>query len=506
MSFRRAAGVLLHPTSLPSSCGIGDLGSSAYYFADFLKSTGISLWQMLPVNPTGFGNSPYQCTSVFAGNPLLINLNKICDLNLLADTDIRTAFPFPDHIVDFEAVASFKLPLLTRAYGNFCSNPDPVLNNRFRLFCSNNEDWLEDFALFAAYKETRQSAQWTSWQEDIRLRNRQTLQSLNKQIKQQIDNHKFQQFLFFEQWNELKKYCNSLGIQLIGDIPIFVSPDSDAVWAHPEYFNLNEDGSPKVVAGVPPDYFSSTGQLWGNPLYNWEKLEKDGYNWWIKRFAAAFSLFDIVRIDHFRGFESYWEIPGNAHTAVNGRWVKGPGMNLFKAVKNVLGDLPIIAEDLGIITPDVEILRDELGIPGMKVLQFAFGDDNYRTNSYLPHNFIRNCVVYTGTHDNNTTMGWFRGDNTTTLSREDLVSEKQRALSYLNTDGHDINWDFIRLAFMSVADTAVVPMQDFLGLGSDARMNIPGSISNNWKWRFTADMITEPIRQRMRQMTLIYGR
>jgi 4-alpha-glucanotransferase len=506
MDFNRSAGILLHLTSLPGNFGIGDLGKEAYQFVDFLKAAGQKLWQMLPVNPTGYGNSPYQCVSVFAGNPLLISPEKLRDMNLISDDDLTITSIFPDHFVDFDSVSAYKIKLLGKAYTVFRNSPDSTLKERYQRFCDKNADWLDDYALFSAYKDSHQQTAWNTWPEDIRGRDGSAINYWTEHLEFEIGSYKFQQYIFYEQWTEFKAYCNSCGISLIGDIPIFVSLDSDTVWGHPEYFQLNPDGTPRVVAGVPPDYFSSSGQLWGNPLYNWEVIRNDGYKWWINRFRMVFSLFDIVRIDHFRGFESYWEIPGNASSAISGRWIKGPGTELFQTVQQSLGDLRIIAEDLGIITPEVEIVLDKLGFPGMKVLQFAFGDDNNKINKYLPHNYIRNSVVYTGTHDNNTTIGWFKDDSSTTLSTEDRNKERQRALEYLGTDGSNINWDLIRLAYMSIANTAIIPMQDILGLGTESRMNIPGSVQNNWRWRFSADMITYQIRLRLHRMSIVYGR
>jgi 4-alpha-glucanotransferase len=356
-------------------------------------------------------------------------------------------------------------------------------------------------------KEAHGLAAWNTWEEDIRRRQPKSLEHWSKKLNHEIYYHKYQQYQFFKQWSELKKYCNEHGIRLIGDMPIFVALDSAEVWSHPEMFYLDDSGKPTVVAGVPPDYFSQTGQLWGNPLYRWDVMAKDGYAWWIERFRATHNLVDIIRLDHFRGFEKYWEVPGTDDTAINGRWVPGPGAKLFEAVQKALGTLPIIAEDLGMITPEVDALREQFGFPGMRVLQFNFGSDP-KADDYRPHNYPRNCVVYTGTHDNNTTIGWFRGEDVkdSTQSKEEREREKQFALKYLGTDGHEINWDFIRLALISVADTAIIPMQDVLGLGSEARMNLPGRAEGNWCWRFVPDMLTEEIKARLKKLTALYGR
>lgn len=507
MSFPRASGILLHPTSLPGQFGIGGLGSEAYRFADFLESTGQRLWQVLPLGPTGYGNSPYQCLSVLAGNPLLISLEKLVEDRFLEAADLECAPSFPEHRVDYGAAMKFKTPLLKRSFQIFERKAGPTERDRFQAFCEHNASWLEVYSLFMALREAHGLVAWNTWEEDIRRRQPKALERWSKDLGREIRCHNYQQYQFFKQWSELKKHCNDRGIRLIGDIPIFVALDGAEVWSHPEMFYLDTSGKPTVVAGVPPDYFSKTGQLWGNPLYRWDVLAKDSYAWWIDRFRATRTLVDIIRLDHFRGFEKYWEVPVTDTTAMNGRWIPGPGAELFQAVQKALGALPIIAEDLGVITPAVDALRDQLGFPGMRVLQFAFGSDT-KADDYKPHNYPRNCVVYTGTHDNNTTIGWFRGEDSgaTTQSKEEREKERQRTLKYLGTDGHEINWDFIRLALMSVADTAIIPLQDVLGLGSEARMNRPGTTRGNWHWRFTFGMLTDKIKDRLKEMTALYGR
>ncbi len=507
MRFPRASGILLHPTSLPGRFGIGDFGREAYQFADFLVSTGQRLWQVLPLGPTGCGNSPYQCLSVFAGNPLFISLEKLAEESYLEPSDLETAPIFPEDKVDYGAVTGFKMPLLKKSFENFEKRATPDEQKQFQAFCRQNASWLEPYSLFMALKEAHNFAAWNTWDEDIRKRQPKSLKRWSKKLDHEICCHKYQQYQFFKQWSELKRYCNEHGIKLIGDMPIFVAPDSADVWSHPEMFYLDDKGRPTVVAGVPPDYFSQTGQLWGNPLYRWNIIAKKKYAWWIERFRAMCVLVDIIRLDHFRGFEKYWEIPVSDTTAINGRWVPGPGAKLFKAAQKALGTLPIIAEDLGVITPEVDALREQFGFPGMRVLQFAFGQ-GLDAERYRPHNYPHNCVVYTGTHDNNTTIGWFRGEDVqdSTQSREEREREKQLALKYLGTDGREINWDFIRLALMSVADTVIIPMQDILGLGSQARMNTPAKAEGNWCWRFTPDMVTEEIKHRLRELTTLYGR
>jgi len=507
MRFPRASGTLLHPTSLPGQFGIGDLGKEAYQFADFLASTGQRLWQVLPLGPTGYGNSPYQCLSVFAGNPLLISLQRLVEDDFLEPTELENAPSFPEDRVDYDSVIKFRMPLLQKSFETFQRKVAPGEREQFGSFCQQNASWLETYSLFMALKDAHSLAAWNTWEEDIQKRHPQSLERWSRKLRHEMRCHKYQQYQFFQQWSELKKYCNEHGIRLVGDVPIFIALDSAEVWSHPEMFYLDDTGRPTVVAGVPPDYFSGTGQLWGNPLYRWDVMARDGYAWWIERFRATHALVDIIRLDHFRGFEKYWEVPGTDITAMNGRWVPGPGFELFEAVRKTLGTLPIIAEDLGVITPEVDALRDGLSFPGMRVLQFAFGSDP-KADDYKPHNYPRNCVVYTGTHDNNTTLGWFRGKDVKdcTQNKEEREREKQSALKYLGTDGHEVNWDFIRLALMSVADTAIIPMQDILALGSEARMNLPGKAEENWCWRFVPDMLTREIERRLRELIALYGR
>lgn len=498
---------MLHPTSLPGKFGIGDLGEGAYRFADFLFGARQHLWQMLPLGPTGFGDSPYQCLSAFAATPMLISLETLVREGLLDAGDLRDAPIFPDSSVDFGAVARFKKPLLRRSFDRFEARADAGAQAQFSSFCHANARRLDEFALFMTVRDAHGLAAWNTWEDDIRSRQPAAVRRWRSEYGREIRYHQYLQFTFLRQWSALRKYCADRGIRLIGDIPVFVALDSAEVWAHREMFCLDESGRPTVVAGVPPDYFSRTGQLWSNPLYRWDVMAEDGYSWWIERFRATLSLVDMARIDHFRGFEKYWEIPGSDETAANGRWADGPGAAFFETVIRKLGGLPLIAEDLGLITPEVHALRDRFGFPGMRVLQFGFmsgaADDHH-----LPHNYPRNCVVYTGTHDNNTTVGWFRGvgPQGTTLGEESRARERKQVLKYLGTTGQEINWELIRLAMTSVADTAIIPLQDVLGLGAEARMNTPGTKTGNWLWRFTADMLTEQIRDRLAEMTAIYGR
>ena len=491
----RASGVLLHPTSLPSRFGIGDFGPDAYRFVDALVEMGQKLWQVLPLGPTGYGDSPYQCFSAFAGNPLLISLERLVEENALSPDDLNAVPSFPAHQVAYGDVIEFKQALLYRSYIYFLQYASAERHAAFEAFCADNADWLDDYALFMALKAAHKGEAWTAWQDDVARRTATALSRARSQLADAIQKQKYLQFQFFRQWHALKRYANEKGVKIIGDIPIFVAFDSADVWAHRELFHLDERGKPTVVAGVPPDYFSPTGQRWGNPLYRWDVMAKQSYQWWIARCRAAFAMFDYVRIDHFRGFEAYWEVPASEPTAVNGRWVKGPGKAMFQAVQNALGQLPIIAEDLGVITPEVKALRDALGFPGMRVLHFAFVAD--ASSDFLPHNYVRNTVAYAGTHDNDTTIGWFE--------KLDPVT-RQQVLDYTGSDGTQINWALIRLLLMSVADTVILTLQDVMGLGSEARMNLPGRADGNWQWRFTWDQLTDDIQARLRKLTAIYGR
>jgi len=460
---------------------------------DFLAETGQTFWQILPFNPPGVGNSPYVSPSAFAGAPILISPEKLAEEGLLSPQDWRNAPEFPSGRVDYPAVRAFKMHLLRRAFENFKSTGR--FQAEFEDFCRRHAHWLEDYALFMALKEAHHGAAWNAWAPELTLREPKALEAKRRELDDEILFHKFTQFAFDRQWKALKAYASERGIRFIGDIPIYVAYDAADVWAHPEFFYLDERGRPTVVAGVPPDYFSPTGQLWGNPIYRWDVLAERGYDWWINRFRRVLEYVDIVRVDHFRGFEAYWEVPASESTAVNGRWVKGPGPALFDALKSALGEVPIIAEDLGFITPEVEALRDRFGFPGMKVLQFAFGSGP--DNPHLPHNYTRNCVVYPGTHDNDTAIGWFN-------SAPEGVRE--HLCKYAATDGSEINWVLARLAMASVADLAVIPLQDVLGLGSEARMNYPGRVEGNWEWHCAVKPIPEEAKSRLAELTGLYGR
>jgi len=506
MNFPRASGILLHPTSLPSKFGIGDLGDEAYRFVDFLAGAKQTYWQVLPLGPTGYGDSPYQCFSAFAGNTNLISPQRIVEDGFLTDEEINRKPDFQIGRVDFGKVYEWKNYILGLAYERFRLTTSVDLRGKFETFSQEQAAWLEDYALFRAVKKSQNQSSWQEWDAPLKLRDQKALAKAREDLREEIQAQKFQQWLFFRQWNELKNYCHSNAIKIVGDVPIFVALDSADVWCNPSQFKLNQDGSPKVVAGVPPDYFSKTGQLWGNPIYDWEQMRRDGFRWWIRRVKATLQTVDIVRVDHFRGFAASWEVPGGETTAQNGRWVSVPGEELFETLKNTLGDLPFWAEDLGVITPDVEKLRDGFDFPGMRILQFAFGGD---TDSHdLPHNYIKNCVAYTGTHDNDTTVGWFNSKAGSSSTRDAMQIKRERefCLNYLKSDGVEIHWDFIQTVWESVADTAIAPMQDLLGLGNEARMNLPASSSGNWYWQCKEGDISDEIAKRLKNLTEIYGR
>ena len=505
VSFTRSSGILLHPTSLPSRFGIGDLGDAAYAMVDFLVESGQSLWQVLPLGPTGFGDSPYQCFSSFAYNHLLISPQRLVEVGLLDEDDLKPTPRFPAAQVDYGRAIEFKTALLARAFESFKRTTDTGLRADFLAFAQRSEGWLEDYALFRALKDANGGASWVEWEPGLRKRDRGALLAARERLYDQIEAQKFYQYLFHKQWTALKAYCRDNQIKIIGDIPIFVAYDSADVWSNPDLFKLDGEGNPIVVAGVPPDYFSKTGQFWGNPIYDWDQLRATGYKWWIERLRATLEVVDIVRIDHFRGFAACWEIPAGDKTAENGQWVKVPGREIFDTLKSDFGDLPIIAEDLGVITPDVQALRDDFGFPGMRILQFAFRNN---TNTDLPHNYVRNTIVYTGTHDNDTAVGWFNSSAGagSTRTAEQIESERNFCLQYLNSDGKEINWDFIRAALASVAHTAIIPLQDLLGLDSSARMNLPARAEGNWRWRFRQEALTKSLSKRLRQQTEIYVR
>jgi len=496
MKFDRSAGVLMHPTSLPGRYGIGDVGLQAYRFVDFLAECGCSLWQVLPLGPTGYGDSPYQSFSAFAGNPYLISPDLLLREGLVTAEELQSVPAFSDDQVDYGRVIPWKLELLDRAYLRFSQGDFLTLETAFLAFQAQQADWLEDYALFMALKQSHQGVPWHQWEAALRDRHPQALQKARQTLAEEIQNQAFRQFLFFRQWAVLRDYAHQRGLHIIGDMPIFVAYDSADVWVHPELFYLDENARPTVVAGVPPDMFTETGQLWGNPLYRWDVQAENGYAWWLARFRTVLNLVDIIRLDHFRGFAGYWEVPAGATTAEHGHWEPGPGADFFYAVEQSLGDLPILAEDLGEITPDVIALRDQFDFPGMKVLVFAF--DSGASNPFLPHHYPENCVVYIGTHDNDTAMGWWQERAT--------AEEKAFAREYLSVDGNDFAWDLIRAGWRSPAVLAIAQMQDLLALENRARMNFPGRPSGNWGWRMAADAISAELIQRLRDLNQQTGR
>lgn len=579
----RLSGILVHPTSFPSPYGIGDLGDGARRFLDFLKKGGQHLWQVLPLGPTGFGNSPYQSYSSFAGQPLIISPDEIKKDGLLSDRDLQDIPQWENVLrVDFDAVKAYKDKIFLQAYANFvlateggesieyghvaplkvyretaetdasenvketsaeAETPadnkadsgstekeaektaapkepeytlkpvDPItvsasidinedtrkkltaIKKEYEAFVKANP-WAENYALFMALKDYHHGCAWYDWEQETRMPDKTARKKWAEKLSTEVDFYRFQQFLFYRQWNAIKEYAHDRDIEIIGDIPIFVSADSADVWADPELFQLDTTGHPLRVSGVPPDYFSATGQLWGNPLYDWKKHKATGYAWWIARVKAQLSMTDYLRIDHFRGFEAFWSVPATEKTAINGEWVKGPGADLFNAIKKALGDdLPIIAEDLGVITPEVEALRDQFEFPGMKVLQFAFDDTG--ENAFLPHHYDYNCVVYSGTHDNDTTWGWYKKAS---------EASRDKVRRYMSCDGNSVSWDFIRTAWMSVAHMAIVPLQDVMRMDSDARMNTPGVAEGNWIWRYSDDQLKNEDAENLHSLTELYGR
>ena len=505
--FRRASGILLHPTSLPGPYGVGELGAGALAFLDFLAKAGQGLWQVLPLGPTGYGDSPYASFSTFAGNPLLVSVEELVAAGDLEAGDLEVLRQLPRAAVDYGRLSAVKLPLLRLAARRFLAGATPARREAYERFCEEERAWLEDFALFMAVKDRMPAAgggttAWNfRWDRDIAERVPAALERWRRDAADAVAEWKVIQFHFFAQWRALREHARALGIRIIGDLPIFVAPDSADLWANPELFKLDGRRRPAVVSGVPPDYFSSTGQLWGNPLYDWEEMRRQGFAWWIERLRFALRMFDFVRIDHFRGFQACWEVPAGEPTAVHGRWVETPGSELFDEARRALGDMPVIAEDLGVITPEVEQMRERFGFPGMIILQFAFdareagGLDP--ANRFLPHNHRRDSVVYTGTHDNDTTVGWFA----------DRTAEERRLIGrYLGCRLRDVARSFVRLAMSSVARHAVVPLQDTLGLGREARMNTPSTPGGNWRWRAGDGALAPGLAEELHELAALYGR
>jgi 4-alpha-glucanotransferase len=497
---RRVSGILLHITSLPSKHGIGDLGPEAFSFIDLLTRTGQQLWQVLPLGPVGHGASPYSSHSTFAGNPLLISPEPLVESGLLTREDLKPLRELPASTVDYERLIPRKQQVLRKAFdrhrnASLNRGVDSAAVQRFR---TENAEWLETYALYAALKEEHDGAAWTDWDSELARRDAGALDRARTTLETDIDRHIFWQFLFHRQWSAVRAACHARDIRLFGDLPIYVAHDSADVWANQELFRLDEAGQPKTVAGVPPDYFSPEGQRWGNPIYRWDRMQSNDYRWWKRRMEHILNRVDLVRLDHFRGFDAYWEIPADHDTAVNGEWRDGPGIDFFESMADHLGDLPVIAEDLGIITDSVRTLRDRMDFPGMAVLQFAF--DNDPSNGFLPHNYDRNLVAYTGTHDNNTLLGWWNAE----VQGEDRAYAER----YLDLDRCEdpVHARCLRALLSSVADRVVTPLQDILGLGEEARMNVPGEPGGNWRWRYTPDQIDEASLERLRVLTETFGR
>ena len=490
---KRTSGILLHISSLPSPFGIGDLGQEAYRFVDFLKESGQSQWQILPLNPTdiAMGNCPYSSCSAFASNILFISPEKLVEQGFLPAEHLKKAPVFPSEHVHYQAVIPYKMSVLDHAFTHY--GPRLAKDNEFRAFCQKTGSWLNDYSLFIALKQYFQGAPWYRWPQDIHTRRPEAIQKYTKELDGPILRQKFFQYLFFKQWSELKKYCKAKGVMIIGDLPIYVQHDSVDVWANPSIFKLDESGRLLFLAGVPPDYFSETGQLWGNPVYDWDELKETGYGWWRDRLAQNLSLFDIVRIDHFRGFVNFWQVPQGETTAVNGSWVQAPAKDFFNKMLKHFADFPIIAEDLGFLTDDVKELIKRYKFPGMKILLFAFDSDD--ENPYLPHNHIKNCVVYTGTHDNNTAKGWFRQEAT------DHIKQKMREVLQEEPAPETVAWQLVTLASNSIANTVILPMQDVLGLDETCRMNIPGTIDNNWQWRLLPEQPASSLAKKLFKLT-----
>jgi 4-alpha-glucanotransferase len=490
----RTAGVLLHPTSLPGPYGIGDLGDELLAFLDWVKKAGLQIWQVLPLNAPGYGNSPYGCLSSYAGNPLLISPQRLMQDGLLPTNAIDGVPQVPDGNVDFERVGEAKSALLRRSFAHFNEHASDEHRAALESFVRDNS-WLPDWALYASLKQRHGGAPWTAWPSALVVREPDAMAAAQADLSDEIRFHEYVQWLFFKQWAAVREAALERGIRIMGDVPIYVAADSADVWANREIFQLDEHGQPDVVAGVPPDYFSETGQRWGNPLYRWDVLHETDYAWWVSRFRAALRFADVLRVDHFRGFAAYWEIPANEPTAINGRWMPGPGRPLFDAIREALGDLPVVAEDLGHITPEVHELRKAIGVPGMKILQFAFAQPD---SPHLPHQYDPNTVVYTGTHDNDTARGWYD---------QSSDEERQAAELYLGAcTAEDLPWTLIRTAYTSVADTAIVPAQDILALGNEARMNLPGEEKDNWSWRLEDGALTEELADKLRALAEISGR
>jgi|SRR5438105_3313519 len=488
MDQERMSGILLHVTSLPSHGGVGDLGPAAYEFVDFLAAGKQRLWQVLPLSPTGYGSSPYSALSAFAGNPVLISLERLADDGWI-EADKLKGLPGPDGPADFGTVWKQKLPLVQEAAANFLDRANDENRSRYLKFCEENTSWLSDYAMFNVLRRRFGYKSWHEWPQEFAFRRQEALTSVLNEYGRELAIQQTMQFFFDEQWRALREYCKERDVRIMGDVAIFVSYDSADVWTHPELFELDEERKMIRVSGVPPDYFSATGQRWGNPLYRWDQLRERGFDWWVQRIRRTLTLYDIIRLDHFRGFEAYWSIAVDEETAVNGTWVKAPGHDLFNRLREVFGELPFVAEDLGLITPEVDDLRERFGMPGMRILQFGFSDRG--AHLYLPHRYVPNTVAYTGTHDNNTTLGWWRDGATT--------QERLNVLGYLGPlkNDCDVVWAMMRVAARSVANRCIFPMQDILMLGSEGRMNTPAAGAGNWSWRYTPDALRPEIAEEL---------
>lgn len=493
--FERSSGILLHITSLPGRFGVGSLGREAYSFIDWLIVAKQSLWQILPLGHTGYGDSPYQCYSAFAGNPVLIDIDLLIEQGWLSEDDVPDFLPFNDSEVEFGRVNELKWKLVKLAASRFAEHASLAQKASFERFKVANCAWLDDYSFYAAVKHSFDEKPWWEWDYNIRMREQNAVFEYKNRLESQIEMFSILQYFFFSQWYDLKAYANKNGIKIVGDIPLYIAHDSSDAWCRPEIFMFDENRNPSKVAGVPPDYFSETGQLWGNPLYNWDYLKQTGFKWWIDRVKANFNLFDVLRIDHFRGLAAFWAIPFGEPTAVNGVWLSAPGKELLDAIKAEMGAIPLIAEDLGVITPDVEELRDSNMLPGMKILQFAF--DSNEGNNFLPHLYPQNSVVYTGTHDNDTVIGWFEAAS---------ENDKRFVQEYFNADLNDISWSMIKLAWSSVSNIAIAPLQDILSLGSESRMNLPGKPSGYWRWRYKKEALNFDQALRLARITKIYNR
>jgi 4-alpha-glucanotransferase len=489
MRFPRSAGTLLHPTSLPGDFGIGDFGQQARTLIHFLVETGQSIWQVLPLTPTGYGNSPYASYSAFAGNVYLISPDILLEKGLVPKEVVDEGRIKGTTKVDYDHAFEFKDQLFKIAADTFFKNAGKSEMEAYESFKQQHNSWLDDYVLFMVCFLNNDKKPWNLWDEKLASRDEKALKQFADQHEDEIRLQYWLQFEFYNQWLDLKNYANEQGIRIIGDIPIFVDHNSADVWANPEFFEVDDKGNRKLVAGVPPDYFSETGQLWGNPLYKWDAMEKDGFSWWVARFKHMFFLCDAIRVDHFRGFEAYWEVKATEKTAIKGKWVKGPGYKLFDKIMEECGEVPMIAEDLGVMTPEVEALRDHYNFPGMKIIQFAFDADS--KNAFLPHNYSRNSVTYSGTHDNDTSIGWYNAAP---------EHERHHARTYCKSDGSEINWDFIRLGLLSVADQAIFPLQDYMNLDTEHRVNFPGTVDGNWLWRYTDDMLAQVDANRIRKL------